>query len=323
MVRFFSLKNLLRWFVAIGIFSVFNETKNHNSWPLLTGNYSMGSSGVPTTPSAGNPNLNFVTRLFPTNTTKGLIARDDALLYVKDSEFQVTGDFSVTSETIVLRISQTNTEKKCDLSLIRKKRCKELSYTVIVHDEENYFAMMKTGFIIGLLMLSVSLLIIAVSIYSRRQKILNKSISQDHKPENKKLLIENVEKDSQKDNQMTENIYIPASICDSSLRAVNTKSEKLFPYLGTDVLICTKQPTDVRIRFCPPEEYAVFNGIIEKEKGLTISTPIIQITDFEHFHSNNLKEMKIRHNVYDWEKYKECSLRCYNNMHNETRPSGQ
>ena len=116
---------------------------------------------------------------------------------------------------------------------------------------------------------------------------------------------------------MTENIYIPASICDSSLRAVNTKSEKLFPYLGTDVLICTKQPTDVRIRFCPPEEYAVFNGIIEKEKGLTISTPIIQIIDFEHFHSNNLKEMKIRHNVYDWEKYKECSLRCYNNMHNE------
>ena len=165
-----------RWFVAIGIFSVFNETKNHNSWPLLTGNYSMGSSGVPTTPSAGNPNLNFVTRLFPTNTTKGLIARDDALLYVKDSEFQVTGDFSVTSETIVLRISQTNTEKKCDLSLIRKKRCKELSYTVIVHDEENYFAMMKTGFIIGLLMLSVSLLIIAVSIYSRRKTIFNKSI---------------------------------------------------------------------------------------------------------------------------------------------------
>eukprot|EP00092_Neocalanus_flemingeri_P002150 GFUD01002290.1.p1 GENE.GFUD01002290.1~~GFUD01002290.1.p1 ORF type:complete len:761 (-),score=175.26 GFUD01002290.1:178-2460(-) len=86
-------------------------------------------------------------------------------------------------------------------------------------------------------------------------------------------------------------------------------------FSGIDVKIQGKTSEVLRIRRCQEEDYIEYADSL-KEEGLCPSSPIIQIEDLDSFLADSCKEIHIRHNVYEWEKYKKCHLRSYSNLQN-------
>eukprot|EP00092_Neocalanus_flemingeri_P056476 GFUD01066968.1.p1 GENE.GFUD01066968.1~~GFUD01066968.1.p1 ORF type:complete len:738 (-),score=130.24 GFUD01066968.1:237-2357(-) len=98
-------------------------------------------------------------------------------------------------------------------------------------------------------------------------------------------------------------------------KTIRMNPEETINFAGRDLTIRSKNTTTLRIRCCPEEDYENITEVL-KEEGLTPSTPIIQIEDFYSFMTDSCKEIYIRHNVYNWKRYRKCYLRSYNNLQN-------
>ena len=72
----------------------------------------------------------------------------------------------------------------------------------------------------------------------------------------------------------------------------------------------------LRVRYCPLNEYNGLAESIKVDEGMFLSSPIIQIEDFEMIMSQSAQEIYIRHNLYNWKDYEKCQLRCYRDLQN-------
>eukprot|EP00092_Neocalanus_flemingeri_P104117 GFUD01133303.1.p1 GENE.GFUD01133303.1~~GFUD01133303.1.p1 ORF type:complete len:753 (+),score=146.01 GFUD01133303.1:101-2260(+) len=98
-------------------------------------------------------------------------------------------------------------------------------------------------------------------------------------------------------------------------KTIRMNPEEKIKFSGRDFTITSRTSTTLRIRCCPEDDYENITEVL-KEEGLIPATPIMQIEDFISFLADSSTIIRIRHNVYNWERYRKCHIRAYHNIHN-------